>query len=435
MVELNQVCAINADGSYTCGTGGWVGPLPGDPSTSDVYITATPAYGGIDINITWPQLNPEAVAYVSLFRSLLPDVTSAALHTQFTGTFFYDAIEDPTKPTYYYWARIMSVHGTYSDFIGPAWAQAKPRIEQMIEELTGQIDAGMLAQTLKKDIDQITLNKLGIDQELIDRAANDDAIGVRVNTVSAHSGETRALLQEEVLARTSQGESFVSTVNTLYTQLNGSISAVQTQTTASLTAMGNRVDGLAEQVNKVETQVNGSMAQAMQQMRTDITVIDGKVVNIGALWTAQVSVDGLIGGFGVYNDGSRVEAGFDVDRFWIGRTNGQRRKPFIIDDGVVFIDEGVINRLTFSKLRDESGSFIVSNGKIQAKYLAVDQLIANEAQSPNYVAGSTGWALRRDGTVEINGNVSGGGRLQITNNMIITYYPSGRVATKMGVNI
>lgn len=433
MAELNQVCAINADGTYTCGTGGWVGPLPGDPSTSDIYITATPAFGGIDINITWPQINPEAVAYVSLFRSLLPDPESAALHTQFNGTFYYDTIEDPTKPTYYYWVRIMSVHGTYSDMIGPAWAQPKPRIEQMIEELTGKIDNGMLAQTLKKDIDQITLNKLGIDQELIDRAANDDALGVRITTVGAHSGETRALLQEEVLARTSQGEAFVSTVNTLYSELNGNIAAVQTTTTAALNAMGGRIDGLAQQITQVETEVNGNVAQAMQQMRTEIGVVDGKVTAIGALWTAQVNVNGLIGGFGVYNDGRTVEAGFDVDRFWVGRTNANKRKPFIIENDVTYIDDAAINKLTFSKLRDEAGTFIVANGKIQAQYLAVETLVATAAQSPNYIAGTQGWSLRADGTVEINGNVAGQGRIRITNQLIQVFDANGVLRVRLGI--
>lgn len=428
---LGQVCSLDATGTPTCGTGGWVGPKPGDPSTSDIYLTATPAFGGIDINLTWPQLNPEAVAYIVLYRSLLPDPNSAARHAQFNGTFFYDRIDDDTSPTYFYWVRVMSVHGTFSEMIGPAWAQAKPLIEDMIELLTGQIDAGVLAQSLKQDIDQITLNKLNITQEMLDRDANDDALGVRLTEVSAHSGETRALLQEEVLARTSQGEAFVSVVNTLYAELNGNISAVQTQVAALTT----QVSSLAQQITNVESDFNDNLAQVQQTLQTNIDTVNGKVVAIGALWTAQVNVNGLIGGFGVYNDGRIVEAGFDVDRFWVGRTGANKRKPFIIENNTTYIDEAAINKLTFSKLRDEAGTFIVANGKIKAEYLEVNTLVATAAQSPNYIAGQRGWSLRADGTVEINGNVTGQGRLQITHNAIITYYPSGRVATKMGINI
>lgn len=430
---LGQTCSLSATGQPTCGTGGWVGPKPGDPSTSDINLTATPAFGGIDINITWPQLNPQAVAYVDLFRSLLPDPDSAPKHTTFNGTFYYDAIDDPSKPLYYYWVRVMSVNGTYSDMIGPAWATAKPRIEQMIEELTGKIDAGVLAQSLKQEIDQITLNKLGITQEMVDRAKNDDGLGVRITETGAFTGDTRALLQEEVLARTSQGEAFVSTVNTLYATLNGNIAAVQQSTTAAITAQNGRIDGLANQITNVETNVNGNIAQVQQTLQTNINVVDGKVTAIGARWTAQVNVNGLIGGFGVYNDGQTVEAGFDVDRFWIGRTGANKRKPFIIENNTVYIDEAAINKLVFSKLRDESGAFIVENGKIKADYLTVGNLVVNNAKSDNYVPGVSGWMLRNDGYLEFNGPAAGGGRLTMTNQLIQVFDSSGRLRVRLGI--
>lgn len=435
MSVTNGVCTLDASGNYTCGTGGWVGPKPGDPSTSDVYLTATPAYGGIDINITWPQLNPSAVSYVMLYRSLLPDPDTAVVHSQFQGTFYYDPIGNGDSNVYYYWVKIMSIYGTLSELLGPAWARSKPRIEQMIEELTGKIDSGVLSQELKKEMDQIQLNKLGITQEMIDRAANDDALGIRVNEVEAHSGTTRALLQEEVLARTSENEAFVSTVNTLYADLNGQIAAVQTTTTAQVNALGNRVDALASQITQVETNVNGNIAQVQTQLQTQINTVDGKVTNIGALYTAKVNVNGLIGGFGVYNDGTEVEAGFDVDRFWIGRTSAQKRKPFIIDAGVVYIDEGAINKLTFNKLRDESGAFVVQNGKVQAKYIQADQLVVNQAYSTNYVGGTSGWYLGANGTYEFNSVDGSGGRMRIVNGNIYTYYPSGRLATAMGPSV
>jgi uncharacterized protein YukE len=426
---FGETCSLSATGTPTCGTGGWVGPVPGDPSTSDIYITATPAFGGIDVNITWPQINPQAVAYVDLYRSLLPDPVSAIKHDTFTGTFYYDRVNDPTKPTYYYWVRIMSVNGTYSDMIGPAWSQAKPLIEEVIEQLTGKIDEGVLAQSLKLEIDQITMNKLGITQELLDRAANDDGLGVRINEVTAHSGETRALLQEEVLARASQGEAFVSTVNTLYAELNGNISAIQVTTTALTT----RVNSLAEQITNVESSFNGQLAQVQTNLQTQINTTNGKVTSIGALYTAKVNVNGLVGGFGIYNDGTEVEAGFDVDRFWIGRTGANKRKPFIIDGGVVYIDDAAINKLVFSKLRDESGAFIVENGKIKADYITVGNLTVNHAQSDNYVAGTSGWVLRANGDLEFNGPAAGGGRLTMTNKLIQIFDQNNVLRVRLGI--
>lgn len=408
--------------ALTCGTGGWTGPQPGDPSTSDVRITATPAFGGIDINWSYPQLNPNAVAYTEVWRSLLNDAGSAIRIAHANGSFYYDRVDSNTL--YYYWVVVVSIYGTRSEMIGPAWANAKPLIEDMIEQLTGKIDAGVLAQSLKTEIDQITLNKLGITQEMLDRDLNDTALGVRITEISAQSDTTRALVQEEVLVRTSQGEAFVGVVNTMYTEFNGNIAAVQ----QSITVLQNADIALAARIDQAEVNFNGNIAQAEQRLETKIEIVNGEVVNIGALWTAKVNVNGLIGGFGVYNDGQTVEAGFDVDRFWIGRTNANARKPFIIENNTVYIDEAAINKLTFSKLRDESGSFIVANGKVQAQYLEVNTLIVNQAQSNNYVYEYSGWALTADGGFYMNGLSGSGSRLAINQAGVRGYHANGNLA-------
>lgn len=425
---MSQVCLITASGEYVCGTGDWTGPKPGDPNTSDILLHAVPAFGGIDLTWTWPDTFPEAVAYTTIYRGTTADFAAAVVHVgAASGSFFYDRIERGQVTRFYYWIIVHSVYGTPSRLIGPAWAEAKPRIEETIEELTGQIDAGVLATSLKNEIARIELNSLGITAEILKRAEEDDALAAQITVIGAHSDGARALLQQEVLARTGQGEAFVSTVNTLWAEVNGSIAAIQVKQTAMI----NDIAALAQQITSLETQVGEDIAQVQQTMEAKIAIVDGKVVSIGALWTAKVSVNGLIGGFGVYNDGRTVEAGFDVDRFWIGRTGANKRKPFIIDSGVVYIDEAAVNKLTFNKLRDESGSFIVQNGKIQAKYLAVDVLVANQAQSPNFVSGSTGWAMKLDGNVEINGNDPAGGRMSLTSRGLRLYHPNGVIAVDL----
>jgi len=423
------VCTLDAMGNATCGTGDWNGPKPGDPDMTHLLLKATAAFGGIDVEWTFPNINPNAVAYTIIYRSLLPDPLSAVQIKFAQGNFYYDALPAEDKNRYFYWIRVVSIYGTQGDLIGPASAVSKSRIEQTIEELTGKIDAGVLAQSLKKEIDRIELNSLGITQEILDRAANDDSLGARITEVSAFTGDTRALLQEEVLARTSANEAFVSTVNTLYSTLNGNIAAVQTQ----VTALATQNSALAQRMDTLEAQVGDDLAQVMQQMQVKIDTVDGKVTAIGALWTAQVNVNGLIGGFGVYNNGQTVEAGFDVDRFWIGRTGTNKRKPFIIDQGTVYIDEAAINKLVFSKLRDESGSLIVENGKIKAQYLTVETLIATEARSPDYSPGVRGWSLNKDGTVEINGSVAGQGRIRITNQLIQVFDSNNVLRVRMGI--
>lgn len=426
---MSQVCLITESGEYICGTGGWTGPKPGDPNTSDLLLHAVPAFGGIDVTWTWPDTFPEAVAYTTIYRGTTADFNAATvLVAAAAGNFYYDRIERDVVTLFYYWIIVRSVYGTPSRLIGPAWANAKPRIEEMIEDLTGQIDNGVLAPALKNEIARIELNHLNITQEMLDRQGEDDALAAQITTVGAYSEGTRALVQEEVLARTTANEAFVSTVNTLWSEVNGNIAAIQVQ----MTAVVNDVQALAQQITTLETQFGDDLAQVSQTMQTQIDVVDGKVVSIGALWTAQVNVNGLIGGFGVYNDGSTVEAGFDVDQFWIGRTGANKRKPFIIDGGVVYIDEAAINKLTFSKLRDEAGAFVVANGKVKASYIDVDTLVARQAQSSNFVWETSGWALAADGNVYINGS-GGQGRMIISSTLIRVFDQYNRLRVRMGL--
>lgn len=350
---------------WVCGTGGGNFPKPGDPD-SNVILKATPAFGGIDVEWTYPNLNPHAVAHTILYRSTSGDVNSAVRHAVVSGNFFYDKSTSPTLVEYFYWIQIVSVNGTYSEMIGPASATAKPTIEQMIELLTGQIDAGVLAQSLKTEIGKIQLNKLAIDRELLALAENDDALGAAYNEVVAFTENTRALLQQETLARADANSAFATRIDTLYANIHDVVAAVQVETDARVTADRS----LASQITTTQSQLGDQIASVQTGMQTKIDTVNGKVTEIGALYTAKVDVNGLIGGFGVYNDGKIVEAGFDVDRFWIGRTTN-KRKPFIIEGNQVYIDEAAINRLVFSKLRDESGSFVVQNGKVKADYITI----------------------------------------------------------------
>ena len=74
-----------------CGTGGFSGPKPGDPDNNAV-LSATSAYGGIDLNWTYPLVNPFAVSHVNIFRGLTSNPDLAVRRNITTGTFYFDKI-------------------------------------------------------------------------------------------------------------------------------------------------------------------------------------------------------------------------------------------------------------------------------------------------------------------------------------------------------
>lgn len=359
----------------TCGVGSWNGPLPGDPDNNSV-LTATPAFGGIDVSWSYPAVNPYAVAHTLLYRGVSSDFNTALLISAVGGSFFYDKSTSPQLIQYYYWIRIVSVNGTVGALIGPASAIAKPTIASVIEGLTGQINAGLLAQSLKTEIDKVTLNEQAITEERVARIAANTAYSSVLLQVQAGVDEAYAVITQEITAR-QDGES-----------------------------------ALAAAINTTQSVLGNNIASAQTTLQTNINTVDGKVTEIGALYTAKVSVNGLIGGFGIYNNGSVIQAGFDVDEFWVGSSQANKRKPFIIVDGTTYIDDAAINKLTFTKLRDESGAVVIEDGKIKANFLQVNEIAGGAYTGYAWPTSGTGFYLGPGGL--LLGNFNLGKYFQVT---------------------
>ena len=462
-----------------CGTGGWVGPLPGDPD-NNVTLTATPAFGGIDVAWTYPLTNPEAVAHTILWRSVNSNFVGAIKRAVVNGNTFYDKV--PAHIPYYYWINIVSVHGTVGAVVGPAISEGRPLIADLITELSGQIDSGMLATTLRTAIQQIPLLDGKINKEVSDRQLEATATAVFLAQVQASSDQVATFLQTEITRSVSADAALVTAIDAVGVQFQSNSAAIVTErnlraaadvaeaalrttleaqvnnvttglpaTRASLindyytkvgtdaviatsatqlrayqdgatAAMGAKVDTLettkigycsiagvaSDHTNKTLCVAAGGvwsvglpLATAVKQV--SVSGANGGVASLESSMTAQqtlntsfkaqytmkLTVNGLIGGFGLYNSGINVLAGFDVDTFYVGRTNANMRKPFIISNNETIIDEAVIKSLTFSKLRDEAGTFIVENGKVKATYLTV----VNSIMGGSY----TGWGWPANG--------------------------------------
>jgi hypothetical protein len=209
----------------------------------------------------------------------------------------------------------------------------------------------------------------------------------------------------------------VDTVNTLAVKVGKDIqAAIQQEQTLRAAAD----QALATQINTAQAKLGSDIAAVQTTMGADIKKVGDELVSIGALYTARVQANGLIGGFGVYNDGKTVEAAFDVDRFWIGRTLNNRRKPFIIEDGVTYIDtamireasiqEGQLGPISIGKMRTPSGQPITTiAGLIRAETIDAENLnvasatrFSGDVSSQNYSPGKSGWLIKQSGFVEFN---------------------------------
>ena len=389
-----------------CGTGNWNGPKPGDPNLSGLLLSASATFGGVMIDWNLPDINPHALAYTHIYRSTSNEFDSAIEIAAVAGNRYLDPV-GLIEQEFWYWIKPVSVNGTVGEVIGPAYINYGGTISLFMDALTDRIDSGVLAQSLREKIDRIELIGDGLLGESAARERDILDMARTVSGIQAEVEEAQSAILSENLTRISELDALARSFADMTVDYSGMATRVQeeigiltteleTQASAITVAQGtadgamaafrdeqvlrvNADSALADQIGIVEAEVGNNLAQAKTALETQINTVDGKVTEIGALYTAQVTVDGLIGGFGVYNDGTQVEAGFDVDSFWIGRTGTNKRKPFIVQNNDVYIDsarivDGSIDRVKIGEAAIDEAK--IANGAITNAKLA-DASITN----------------------------------------------------------
>lgn len=258
-----------------------------------------------------------------------------------------------------------------------------------------------------------------VSEEARIRAAEDELLGSIQRVMSATRKTAAATFYGLEEVRTDDKQATARRIDGLEVELGDAFAAIEQ--TQSLLA--SETQALSSQVTTVASELGGNLAGVQQTFETEITRVDGELTSLGALYTVQVQANGLVGGFGVYNDGSQVDAGFDVDRFFVGRTNANKRRPFTIVNDVVYmnmamirngsIQEGQLGAITIGKFFLDDGTPVTTaGGLIRADAIDADNLSVAEAarfygdvQSGNYIAGQSGWRIRQNGTVEFNQGV------------------------------
>jgi hypothetical protein len=471
------VCSIDG-----CGTGGFTGPVPGDPDNT-VSLGVNVVFNGLKPYWGWPALNPHAVSHTRLFRANSNNFNAAVQIATVGGNTFFDEL--PEAVTRYYWIQIVSVNGTVGETIGPASGTTVARTQAILGDLENQIHNGVLATALRTEIAKITLNYQELVAEVNARLEASEALSAALAQIEAGLTDAIALVTTEIETRITDDEVMASRIDVVAAATEDALAAVLTETTARITeddalaeqlttiaastetnaaailttntALATATTGqattntslyaaaaaaqagadaaaaavvteqsarvaadaaLASSITTVQSTLNGNIASAQSALQTNINTVDGKVTQIGALYTMKLSVNGLIGGFGVYNDGREVEAGFDVTRFWIGQTlNGTKTYPFYVDNGIVYMDTVRIKDLTVGgnkivpgacswvEMNESPGnatSVVVTippfiNG--QAQIVGMEILVANQQVVTDF-GGETGNATYNFGTLK-----------------------------------
>ena len=223
---MTTVCS-----TAVCGTGGWNGPLPGDPDNSSV-LSAVSDFGGIQLTWTLPSTNAHAVAYTQIYRSISDVFETAIPFTAVSATGYFDrSAADVIRP-YYYWIQHVSTYGTTLDPIGPAMAVAKPQIDQVLSALAGKVEGSFLAESLRARIDVITDLENGLTQ-INSKVASDNAVFAQELTALRDTlTDTLAYVDAQQSLSITDRQALVASLNTQLAQFStGMYAAIQDEAT------------------------------------------------------------------------------------------------------------------------------------------------------------------------------------------------------------
>lgn len=200
-----------------------------------------------------------------------------------------------------------------------------------------------LANTLLIMDAKIADNEGAIIEERDIRVTQNSAIVEDYQALYGRVGDAEGAIVNIENLTLSPTSALATSLETLRTNVDDAAAAVEQLDTS----LANGTHALASSFNTVEAAVNGNVATGQVGLIAEVDTITGALTS---MWTAKVQANGLIGGFGIYNNGQEVLAGFDVDTFFVGRTGPDAVKPFIIANGQVYINEAYIRTASIDTL-------------------------------------------------------------------------------------
>lgn len=213
-----------------------------------------------------------------------------------------------------------------------------------------------------------------------------------LETTQASQGRAISQAQSDIAANYNDLSGRVQTLSTSQASDHGAIGTLQNQVTAT----NNNLSSLSATVNqKLTAEVTGTGATATYSLRVGVNVN-------GTYYGAGMAIG--------YSGGKSTIA-FAADQFGIysGGNPANYKLAFSVSGGQVFINDAMIR-----------------DGQI------TNAMIGNFIQSSNFVSGSTGWRLDKNGTLQING-VGGGGRMVITSTLVSIYDSNNVLRLRMGL--
>ncbi|MEH6641388.1 phage tail protein [Vreelandella glaciei] len=280
-------------------------------------------------------------------------------------------------------------------------------IEQIQQALVNQEEA--LAQELTGFETQLGENSAAIQGEITARTTLTDSLANSVQTLQASTQDNAAAITAEREAWTSETEALTELIEQQSTQIAEGSAAVEelSRTSATedeylasvqrvlsaakgvdsaaykvqTTALINTETALVERIETLQVAFEDELASVQEQTQVQYNQTTER---LEAMWTLRIDNNGRVSGIGLADDGEASSFAIRADRFYVTHPdNNSEVIPLILDSGQVLINDALINQLLFTKLRSSDGSLVFEDGKLQAEYIAADQLEVEWANIQN----------------------------------------------------
>ncbi|WJZ48860.1 putative tail protein [Halomonas phage vB_HmeY_H4907] len=307
-----------------------------------------------------------------------------------------------------------------------AWSSETDALAQQIEQLVADLGDGGAASLEEErqvrasedeylaSLQRVLAAAEGVSSaayqfQTTTRITAEEAEARRNEQLQAQIGDTQAAIQNEATVRANADSAQASQISALQSAASGNAASIQQEANTRASADS----ALSQQINTVQAAFDDELASVQQATQAQYNQTTQR---LEAMWTLRIDNGGRVSGIGLGDDGEESLLGFRADRIYFAHPNsGDEVFPMVLDGGSVVMNDALINKLLFTKLRSSDDSLVFQNGKLQAEYIAVDDLVVRQGQSSNYLVGQRGWRLTTTGG-EINfpiqfNNVQGAGAL------------------------
>ena len=253
------------------------------------------------------------------------------------------------------------------------------------------------ASSLTSLTSTVGTNTSAIATEATTRANADTALATDItNLTSTVSGNTSAISTEQT-TRASADTALATDITNLTSTVSGNTSAISTEATTRATADAAN----ATSISNLSTTV-GTTNSNVSTLQTSVSNLEG---DADAMFVLQVSTESngsksaagmVIGSSASSGTGAQSYVQFQADKFaiWSGSSN---IAPFIVDGGVVYIDQARIKdgAILDAKIGSLDGGKItadtitatqIDGGTITATEIAADTITANEIAADTITA-------------------------------------------------